>query len=48
MRLLQHLDATGQQALPDQQRGLARYVGWGGLSDAFDGKKPSGQGNIKR
>ena len=37
LRLLQHLDATGQQALPDQQRGLARYVGWGGLADAFDG-----------
>lgn len=47
LRLLQHLDATGQQALPDQQRGLARYVGWGGLSDAFDGKKAEWAGEYK-
>lgn len=47
LRLLQYLDATGQQALPDQQRGLARYVGWGGLSDAFDGKKAEWAGEYK-
>lgn len=47
LRLLQHLDATGQQALPDQQRWLARYVGWGGLSDAFDGKKAEWAGEYK-
>lgn len=39
LRLLQYLDADGQQASPEQQQVLARYVGWGGLSDAFDGKK---------
>ena len=39
LRLLQYLDADGQQASPEQQQVLARYVSWGGLSDAFDGKK---------
>lgn len=39
LRLLQYLDADGQQASLEQQQVLARYVGWGGLSDAFDGKK---------
>ena len=26
---------------PEQQEVLSRYVGWGGLSDAFDPEKPA-------
>lgn len=29
------------QASPEQQQVLSRYVGWGGLPDAFDASKPS-------
>lgn len=47
LRLLQYLDADGQQASPEQQQVLARYVGWGGLSDAFDGKKAEWAGEYK-
>lgn len=47
LRLLQYLDADGQQASPEQQQVLARYVGWGGLSDAFDGKKAEWAGKYK-
>lgn len=39
LRLLQHLETTGMQATPEQQQLLARYVGWGGLADAFDARK---------
>ena len=34
IRLLKELEAAGQQASPEQQEVLSRYVGWGGLSDA--------------
>lgn len=47
LRLLQYLEADGQQASPEQQQVLARYVGWGGLSDAFDGKKAEWAGEYK-
>ncbi|MCC8156812.1 MAG: DEAD/DEAH box helicase family protein, partial [Oscillospiraceae bacterium] len=36
IRLLQHLEAEGLQASPEQQELLSRYVGWGSLADAFD------------
>ena len=41
IRLLKHLEAEGLQASPEQQQVLSRYVGWGGLPDAFDASKPS-------
>ena len=41
IRLLKNLEAAGQQASPEQQEVLSRYVGWGGLSDAFDPEKPA-------
>ena len=41
IQLLKHLEAEGLQASPDQQQVLSRYVGWGGLPDAFDASKPS-------
>ena len=39
IRLLKHLEAEGLQASPEQQDVLSRYVGWGGLPDAFDESK---------
>lgn len=41
IRLLKELEAAGQQASPEQQEILSRYVGWGGLADAFDPEKPA-------
>ena len=41
IRLLKELEAARQQASPEQQEVLSRYVGWGGLSDAFDPEKPA-------
>ena len=40
IRLLKELEFAGQQASPEQQEVLSRYVGWGGLSDAFEPEKP--------
>ena len=39
IRLLRELEATGRMATPSEQRVLAKYVGWGGLSQAFDADK---------
>ncbi len=39
IRLLKQLEAVGLQASPEQQEVLSRYVGWGGLADAFDPDK---------
>ncbi|MBR2896154.1 MAG: DEAD/DEAH box helicase family protein, partial [Oscillospiraceae bacterium] len=39
IRLLKSLEAENAQALPEQQEVLSRYVGWGGLADAFDPDK---------
>ncbi len=41
IKLLKYLEKTTGQALPEQQEALSRYVGWGGLADAFDPEKPS-------
>ena len=41
IQLLKELEATGQQASPEQQQVLSRYVGWGGLPDAFEPSKES-------
>ena len=39
IKLLKYLEADGRQAIPEQQEVLSRYVGWGGLADAFDPNK---------
>ena len=39
IRLLKELEAAGQQATPEQQEVLSRYVGWGGVPEAFDPSK---------
>ena len=41
IKLLKHLEETSGQATPEQQEVLSRYVGWGGLPDAFDPEKPA-------
>ena len=41
IKLLKHLEETTGQATPEQQKILSRYVGWGGLADAFDPEKES-------
>ena len=41
IKLLKYLEGTTGQATPEQQEVLSRYVGWGGLSDAFDPEKPA-------
>ena len=40
IHLLKNLEQEGLQASPEQQEILSRYVGWGGLADAFDDTKP--------
>ena len=39
INLLKELEFDGKQATPEQQEVLSRYVGWGGLADAFDESK---------
>ena len=41
IKLLKYLEGTTGQATPEQQQVLSRYVGWGGLADAFDPDKES-------
>ena len=41
IRTLQTLEAENRNATPEEQETLSRYVGWGGLADAFDPDKDS-------
>jgi N12 class adenine-specific DNA methylase len=36
IRLVKQLDAEGRRATPEEQKVLAKYVGWGGIKQAFD------------
>lgn len=36
IRLLKELEAAGRNATPEEQDTLSRYVGWGGIPQAFD------------
>ncbi len=36
IRTLKQIEAEGRQARPDEQEILSRYVGWGGIPQAFD------------
>ena len=40
IRLLKYLEENVFQASPEQQEVLSRYVGWGGIPEAFDENKP--------
>ena len=39
IKLLKYLEGTTEQATPAQQEVLSRYVGWGGVPEAFDPSK---------
>ncbi|WP_172455332.1 N-6 DNA methylase, partial [Acetatifactor muris] len=41
IKLLKELEFENRQATPEEQETLSRYVGWGGLADAFDESKPA-------
>ena len=41
INLLKELEFDGRQATPEEQNILSKYVGWGGLADAFDENKPN-------
>ncbi len=41
INLLKELEMEGRQATPEEQEVLSKYVGWGGLADAFDAEKPN-------
>ena len=47
INLLHELEADGRDATPEEQEVLSRYVGWGGLADAFDEKKDSWAGEFR-
>lgn len=36
IRLLKQIEHEGRTATPEEQKALARYVGWGGIAQAFD------------
>ncbi len=36
IRTLRQIEAANRQATPEEQEVLSRYVGWGGVADAFD------------
>jgi len=38
IRILKAIERDGRRATADEQRALARYVGWGGLANAFSDK----------
>ncbi len=44
---LKAIENEGRQATPEEQEVLSRYVGWGGLADAFDGDKREWSGEFK-
>ncbi len=41
IRTLKQLESEGRMATPEEQVILSRYVGWGGVADAFDDRKPA-------
>ncbi len=47
IHLLKRLETDGRQATPDEQEILSKYVGWGGLAEAFDETKDNWQSEYK-
>lgn len=43
IKTLQTVEAEGRAATPEEQETMSKYVGWGGLSDAFDDTKSGWQ-----
>lgn len=40
IKLLKTLEKENRTATPEEQEVLAKYVGWGGIANAFDSRKP--------
>lgn len=40
IKLLKTLEKENRSATPEEQEVLAKYVGWGGIANAFDSRKP--------
>lgn len=47
IRTLKEIEAQNRTATPAEQEVLSRYVGWGGLADAFDERKPAWANEFK-
>jgi hypothetical protein len=47
IRTLKQIESEHRQATLQEQETLSRYVGWGGLADAFDETKESWQGEYR-
>ena len=43
IQTLKQIEAEGRQAMPQEQETLSKYVGWGGLPQAFDAENASWQ-----
>ena len=43
IRTLKQIENEGRSVTREEQEILSRYVGWGGLSDAFDPEKRRGR-----
>ena len=43
IQTLKQIEAEGRQATPQEQKTLSKYVGWGGLPQAFDAENASWQ-----
>ncbi len=41
IRTLKTIEAENRQAMPEEQEILSRYVGWGGIPQAFDERNPA-------
>ena len=44
---LRAIESEGRSATPEEQEIMSRYVGWGGLADAFDENKPEWANEFK-
>ena len=40
IKLLKDIEKENRTATPEEQEVLAKYVGWGGIANAFDSRKP--------
>lgn len=47
IKTLKQIEAEQRTATSEEQITLARYVGWGGLANAFPIKRPGGKANIR-
>lgn len=48
IEVLHIIEREKRPATYDEQKILSKYVGWGGLADAFDSARRTGKQNMKR